>query len=73
MELGVVVSPHGITGKKDAARAAHSLAYGASAASLHLLVLTTADLLALADDKALIKLLRELYLQALASGGVGCT
>jgi len=69
--LAIIVSRIGITGNAANASAAHSLAYGASARGLHLVVLTEADLSAVSSNEEMTLLLTRAWMQAVATGGVG--
>jgi len=69
--VGIILSPHGVTGDPTKATAAHSLAFGASVKGVTLIVLTTDDLLGLTSAADLVDLLRHLYTKAVATGGIG--
>jgi len=69
--LGVVISKHGLTGDKDDATHAHSIALGASFDGVRLIVLTEDDLRKAASDEHLIATLISAWLEAAATGKVG--
>jgi hypothetical protein len=71
VELAIVASAHGLTGNADDMTYAHSLALAASALGCRLVILTTADLRSLGTVDDLRELLRERYLGAWATGGIG--
>jgi hypothetical protein len=70
-ELAVVAAADGLTGDATETSYAHSLALAASSRGCRLVVITTADLLALKSSNDLVKMLRERWLGAWANGGVG--
>jgi hypothetical protein len=70
-ELAIVVAAEGLTGNADDMTYAHSLAIAASALGCRLVVITTADLLGLGTVDDLQALLRERFLSAWATGGIG--
>lgn len=69
--LGIILSKEGLTGNKDEATNAHSLAYGAASRGVHILVVTLDDLKALNTSDDLVTLLRRAWIRAVATGGVG--
>jgi hypothetical protein len=66
-----VAAADGLTGDANDMTYAHSLAIAASALGCRLVVITTADLLSLGTIDDLQALLRERFLSAWATGGVG--
>jgi Holliday junction resolvase-like predicted endonuclease len=68
--MAVIVSPHGITGDRDEATRAHSLALSAAADGIVVVVITTKDLLELSTAEEASLLLTRLYMKAAASGAV---
>jgi hypothetical protein len=70
-ELAIVAAAEGLSGNADDMTYAHSLAIAASALGCRLVVITTADLLSLGTVEDLQALLRERFLSAWATGGVG--
>ena len=71
VKLGVIVSRLGITGVKDEATRAHSLAFASAAHGVNLVVLKESDLLAATDDADFIETFMLAWMQAAATGGVG--
>ncbi|KJK11765.1 hypothetical protein UB45_10950 [Terrabacter sp. 28] len=69
--LGIIISRHGITGKKDDATAAHSLAYASHCRGTNLVVLEESDLLTVKSDGDFIALLVRAWMEAAATGAVG--
>lgn len=69
--LGILISKQGITGDKDDATRAHSLALGASFDGTRLIVLTEADLRTVSSGENLIGMLISAWLEAAATGKVG--
>jgi hypothetical protein len=70
-KLAVVAAAEGLTGDPAETSYAHSLALAASAHGCRLVVITTADVLALRSSDDLVAMLRERWLRAWANGGVG--
>lgn len=70
-ELAVIVASNGVTGDSDELTHAHSLAMTAQALRCRLVVLTRDDLLALANEQALVDLLERRHLAAFSTGGIG--
>jgi hypothetical protein len=71
VSLGIIMSKEGITGSAGDATYAHSLAYGASANGLHLILLTLEHLKRLKCNEDLIDLLRSAWIRAAATGAIG--
>lgn len=71
VRLGVIISRHGITGDPADASRAHSLAFGASAEGVNLVVLRESDLLGLTCDREFVEMLLMAWMAAAATGGVG--
>jgi Restriction endonuclease len=71
VQLGVIISKHGITGDPREASAAHSLAFGASATGVNLVVLRESDLIAVTSDGDFVEMLVMAWMEAAATGGVG--
>jgi hypothetical protein len=71
VELAVVAAAEGLTGEASDTSYAHSLALSASTRGCRLVVITTADLLALTSSQDLADMLRKRFLSAWADGGIG--
>ena len=70
-ELAIIVAPKGLTGDDSDMSFAHSLGTGAAAQNIRIVVITTDDLLAIANTAEFVNLLHRRYLRAGVNGGVG--
>jgi hypothetical protein len=71
VRLGIIVAKNGITGDAAAVTYAHSLAYGASARGVNLILLTLDHLNKLTCNEDLVDTLRHSWIRAMATGGIG--
>lgn len=71
VRLGVIVSRVGITGDKEEASRAHSLAISASARGVNLIVLAQHHLESVKSSEEFVELLLGAWMEAAATGGVG--
>ena len=71
MELGILIAANGITGDPIELTNAHALGVSAMTRGIKLIVITTADISALASVSDLIDLLKRRYLRAIMKGSIG--